>query len=104
MFTIKHLSPHGNESLYEAREVIFLPAPPSPGYSQPAGTSTVSLSNFQFKPADSNAFEELSDGTVYVMNDAGSTVSKYDLGGWYTTLKGETSNSAGVQPMHDRIG
>lgn len=88
MFTIKHLSPHGNESLYEARIVSFLPAPTAAGLDQPVNTATHQLGTLAFNEYDKIGLSELRDGSVYVMNENGSTVAKYDLGGWIPSLAG----------------
>lgn len=89
MFTIKHLSPMGNEALYEAGMVSFLPAPTAAGLDQPANTAQHQLGTLAFTEPGHTGMNELRDGNVYVMNENGSTVAKYDLGGWYASLKGE---------------
>lgn len=83
MFTIKHLTHDGNEALYEALMVSFMPAPTAVGLDQPAGTSAHRLGTLAFSEPRQVGLNELRDGSVYVMNENGSTVSKYDLGGWY---------------------
>lgn len=87
MFTLKHLTPSGNESLYEATEVFFTPDE-SAGLAQPSGTATHSLGTIGYQISPGAAVSGLADGYVYVMNEAGSTVAKYDLGGWATTGAG----------------
>ncbi len=84
MFTIKHLDPLGNEALYSATEVTHssydIPKPYSPTETGQA-FSDLTGSVWYHRPND-NEFIELRSGMVYVMNEHGSTVAKYDLGGW----------------------
>ena len=69
MFTIKHVSPEGYESLYEAVEVNFKTEPPGVGntvwYTCPGTREIRSIDN----------------GWAYVTNETGATVAKYTLGG-----------------------
>lgn len=83
MFTLKHLSPTGAEGLYEADEVFFQPDE-SAGLAQPSGTAAHSLGIVSYKEAGGSTLQGLTGGYVYVMNEAGSTVAKYDLGLWGT--------------------
>lgn len=79
MFTIKHISPMGNEMLIETEEVSYAPhaEPPMPddGFGESAG-------NLWFKSRITDELIPIPTGNVYVMNDNGSTVAKYNLGGW----------------------
>jgi hypothetical protein len=82
MFTIRHMTPTGSEALHEAQSVSFTPIEPAP-LGQPALTAQHQLGSLWLTPPDPNApLVELRDGQVYVMNETGSTVAKYDLGGW----------------------
>jgi hypothetical protein len=63
MFTVKAIDPSGAEVIYATDRVRL-----DPGY------------NLHFVPTDSPITEEISRGTVYVMNEAGKTVAKYELG------------------------
>lgn len=80
MLTIKHCTPLGNEAIYETPEATFSP------YGSPTDTdhSTTPLTGsvWYVRTGAGGELIELRSGTVYVMNDAGSTVAKYDLGGW----------------------
>lgn len=80
MLTLKHCTPLGNESVIETPEVTYSPkqdvAPPEPGRTPLTGTV------FYARLGAGGEFIELHDGTVYVMNENGRTVAKYDLGGW----------------------
>jgi len=69
MFTVKHTSPKWVDTVYSAARVRFDPA--SPDHSLP---ETVWLSG-----GEEGHIAPITDGVVYVMNDAGATVSKYDL-------------------------
>lgn len=81
MLTLKHLAPSGSESIYEAAEVFFQPDE-SAGLAQPTGTAAHSLGIVSYKIDGTGIFQGLTGGYVYVMNEAGSTVAKYDLGQW----------------------
>ncbi len=80
MFTIKHITPMGNEALHLAHEVHYTPAAEprtqGPGFGALIGTV------FYAPDAKANHFLELHSGNVFVMNEGGATVSKWDLGGW----------------------
>ncbi len=84
MFTIKHLTPLGNEALYSATEVTHSSYDiPKPVQSPPGGVPYGDLNGTVFYTrAEDKENCQLMDGTVYVMNEHGSTVAKYDLGGW----------------------
>lgn len=71
MFTVKHTSSSYQDTIYSAREVRFNPSTSGP--NQTPTPETVWLSG-----GDSWS-DPLTDGTVYVMNDNGATVAKYDL-------------------------
>lgn len=81
MFTLKHVSPMGNEMLIETDQVSYTPhaepPAPEPGYGLSAG-------NLWFKSRISDELVPIPTGSVYVMNEKGSTIAKYDLGGWET--------------------
>jgi hypothetical protein len=64
MFSVKHIREDGTEQIYAGSSVMYYP-----GSVGNAASVTVP-----------EAGCALYSGTVYVMNDAGSTVSKYDLG------------------------
>lgn len=67
MFTIKHVSPSGNEALYQAIDVQFLP-----GVAPDTGMVS-------YKTAAGPELHGLEGGTVYVMNEAGKTVATYRM-------------------------
>jgi len=84
MLTIKHRTPFGNEALYVAINTQFCPIE-GVRLNQPVGFSPDRLAVLYYRePGDGvNApLSQLEDGQVYVMNEAGSTVAQYDLGGW----------------------
>jgi hypothetical protein len=82
MFTIKHVSPSGNEALLMAREVSYTPADPNIGTTGRVAPSTGTV--FYKPDAALPEFLSVKDGLVFVMNGNGATVSKWDLGGWDT--------------------
>lgn len=82
MFTLKHITPDGNEALHEAIGVLFIPIEAA-GLGQPAYTAKHQLGSLWLTGPDPNApISEIRDGRVYVMNETGATVANYDLGGW----------------------
>jgi hypothetical protein len=81
MFTIKHITPMGNEALYPAVEVTYS-AYAAPMLNEPPFQALTGSVWYVPSLEPGQCSIELRSGTVYVMNDAGSTVAKYDLGGW----------------------
>lgn len=77
MFTIKHVSVSGGETLYSTDEVTYSPQQGSYVGSQLAGR-VYSPATVWYR--DAKDLKPLTGGTAYVMNDNGATVSKYDLG------------------------
>ena len=79
MLTIRHITPIGNETILEAREIHYSPHPtppePAPGFGHLVGS-------VWYDNIHCDGLLELRNGIVYVMNDAGSTTAKFDLGGW----------------------
>lgn len=89
MFTIKHLTPMGNESLHTAVEVNYAPHVEPiqlPCKDEDVGKYLPSIAALSFlrQFVAGEASICIMDGLVYVMNDKGATVAKYDLGGWPT--------------------
>lgn len=79
MLTIKHITPMGNEALYEASEASYSP------HAEPRHFNlnyNPLLASVWYADQPNAPLREIRDGTVYVMNEKGSTVAKYDLGGW----------------------
>ena len=79
MFTIRHATPYGNETIIETDEISYCPhAEPEPrgsGFNSSTGT-------LWYQSHTTDQLVPIKDGQVYIMNEAGSTVAKYDLGGW----------------------
>lgn len=92
MFTIKQITTLGNESLYLATEVGYFPYETSKPVPAPEYAENVPLEarvtygdltgQVWYTTPHDNQYRELIGGTIYVMNDHGATVSKWDLGGW----------------------
>lgn len=89
MLTIKHITPYGNEAIYAAIEVSYSPyakpvafqlPPDSPPDAVKMGDLTGSV--WYVPETGDSSLRELRSGSIYVMNSHGSTVAKYDLGGW----------------------
>lgn len=81
MITVKHIDRHGAERVfaairveYQAHKLGYEP-PCEDGFSRSTGRAV-----FVFSPPYDS--EYVYDGSVYIMNEAGKTVAKYDLGGW----------------------
>jgi hypothetical protein len=72
MFTVKHTSPTWEDNLYSATGVRFTPAPSVQSVTSPPETVWV-------RRVDTGIEFPITDGVIYVMNDAGATVAKYDL-------------------------
>jgi hypothetical protein len=71
MFTIKHIRLSGEEDLYTSPTARY-----SPGIDN--GTTGAPATVWYTK---ADGFEHpLTGGTVFVMNDAGKTVARYDIG------------------------
>lgn len=74
MFTIKHIKVLGDEEIIQVETVRFEPG--MPGFiSQDGKTGQTGT-----PPTVWVGERPLSGGTVFVMNDMGKTVSRYDLG------------------------
>lgn len=74
MFTIKHVSPTGAESLYEAIEVNFTPA-----FSDQLANNAAATNVVWYTTPETKEIKSISNGRVYVTNEAGATVAKYDM-------------------------
>ena len=72
MLTVKHISLSGIETIYPASSVEFRPAATKD--CAPASDSVLAFTEQHYVVA------ELTGGTVFVMNEHGKTVSRYDLG------------------------
>lgn len=70
MLTIKHVTDSGEEYVYATDHINFVPA--SAKACAPAGDSLWRYDH------TGRAFE-ITEGLVYVMNDGGSTVARYDM-------------------------
>lgn len=75
MFTIKQISISGEECIFRATAVRYTPGgyrDPSMASGTPPPSATPATVWIDERP--------LTGGTVFVMNEAGKTVSRYDLG------------------------
>lgn len=75
--TVRHLEPSGHESITQAISVSF-----QPGTNPPGDNEDTQLIAFGVPNPVSDGCNRYASGTVYIMNEAGATVAKYDLGGW----------------------
>ena len=77
MLTVKHISPSGDEVICLAREVRKSPK------VSPTGTGSLGAAGSLWIDEPDGSTRCLGSwGTFYVMNEQGSTVAKYDFGGW----------------------
>lgn len=72
MLTVKHIGLSGEEMLYTTPVVNYVPGTDKSPIGDPA---TVWI-----EPDKSGARYPLTGGTVFVMNEAGRTVARYDIG------------------------
>lgn len=71
MMTVKHITLSGAETLFQTKQARFTPAK--------QGESDVAPPTVWFE-AENGAELPLTGGTVFVMNDSGKTVARYDIG------------------------
>ena len=81
MLTVKHIEVTGQEVLYPATRVSYHPRAEDEG-SLTGCAAHVSIETHKGDIAVLGHW-----GAFYIMNDAGKTVAKYDLGGWDTPPK-----------------
>lgn len=72
MMTIKHVTPNGEELVKQVKSITFIPA------SSKNVTSLADDSLFVHED-EIKAGDEITSGTVYVMNSEGKTVAVYHL-------------------------
>jgi hypothetical protein len=77
MFTIKHISPDGGETIIAANDVSYSPQIGDYLGSQLSGRSYSPATLWHSKTGGN--LEPMTGGTAYVMNESGATVAKYDL-------------------------
>lgn len=76
MMTVKHITLSGEEFVYATTHVNFVPA--SALANQQAGGPPPHDTVWRYD-ADGRAYD-LAGGTVFVMNEHGKTVARYDIG------------------------
>ena len=72
MFTVKQIQNTGHEEIYAAQRVSY-----QPKWSPPNTAGMMIPCVFVHHASGT---EIIDGGTVYVMNDAGKTINRYDLG------------------------
>jgi hypothetical protein len=75
MLTVKHMEVTGHENIYPAARVSYQPR-------QAVGEPNILAPCVFIDTPKGDTIPLGSWGTFYVMNEAGKTVAKYDLGGW----------------------
>jgi hypothetical protein len=107
MLTVKHIEVTGHENLYPATRVSYQPRTKHDAASDTAGEYSAACVFIDTPKGDTVPLG--SWGAFYIMNDAGKTVAKYDLGGWDTppknvTISGGTWTGASPTVTATRIG
>jgi hypothetical protein len=86
MLTVKHMEITGHENIYPAVRVSYQPRQRADGSAydaQDPNASSDDIAACVFIDTPKGDTVCLGSwGAFYVMNDAGKTVAKYDLGGW----------------------
>ena len=72
MFTVKHINHKGYEEIRPATNTLFFPRIEEPDYEEPP--------HFTFYNPDLHMWVDITEGTVFVMNEEGKTVGNYGLG------------------------
>lgn len=108
MFTLKHITPYGSESVHESAEVSYTPNAEIidiPLVNNEGNTEAVwaSSGTVWWRAEPSHELVPINNGSVYVMNDAGSTVSRYNLGGWRSVTYKRRPATTGANLESERI-
>lgn len=83
MLTVKHIEVTGHENIHPATRVSYQPRMERGRAVEPGvDGSEVSAHCVFIDTPKGDTIALGSFGSVYVMNDAGKTVAKYELGGW----------------------
>lgn len=84
MLTVKHILPSGEERLFSVLDVEYLSNAAGQMCQAAKSGHNPSTGRCRFVFADKRDLDDyyVYEGTVYVMNETGKTVQKYDLGGW----------------------
>jgi hypothetical protein len=93
MFTIKHVSAEGNETIYSTTEVSFTAEQGDYVGSQLPGRSYVPATVWYLSGGE---LRPLTGGVAYVMNESGATVAKYALAPQMPGIVGISGGVAGV--------
>ncbi|MFA5952298.1 MAG: hypothetical protein WC807_18675 [Hyphomicrobium sp.] len=100
MLTVKHIEVTGHETIYAATRVSYQPRRRADG--RPYDALDASAASDDIAPCifiDTPKGDTVGlggFGMFYVMNDAGKTVAKYDLGGWCSPAAGVVG---GAEPV-----
>ena len=82
MFTVKWRGIHGEDVLFQAELVIKNECACDKDWGVKKGQPILEFYNMSKDHPAEKAHEHIYYGTVYVMNETGATVAKYELGGW----------------------
>lgn len=92
MFTLRHIEDNQHESIRQAKWVSY-----DPGF----GPSSKGERGLQYGNAEMDVDRQptvdegcFASGTVYVMNENGKTVAKYDFGDWRTDVAKQNREAA----------
>ena len=87
MMTIKHVARSGEEYVYATSHVNFVP-------TSALGLGSTTPDTLWHYGSEGDA-QPITDGTVFVMNEHGKTVSKYELGAKHG-ISGQALNSVNL--------
>jgi hypothetical protein len=79
MFTVKHITNTYEEFLYTAETTNYVPASAKGVGNAQSGPAPVYADSVWLRGSDRDNTFEITGGRVYVMNEQGATVAKYDL-------------------------
>jgi hypothetical protein len=82
MLTVKHQDVNGIERVFPALDVTYDPHCCSSGEGPDCGPTSGMVSYSQPGRTPEGLAESIYRGWVFIMNEVGKTVAKYDLGGW----------------------
>lgn len=86
MLTVKHIALSGEEFVYATSHVNFVPSGAKGEQSGPPNKDSLWI----YEGTDERP-RELCGGTIFVMNERGSTVARYDIGASMVPLGVQTT-------------
>lgn len=105
MFLVKHISLSGHEDLYQTPTIRYAPrcsTDPATLWIQPVGVAQPPALGIQIGAP--SAHYPLTGGTVFVMNENGKTVARYDLGASMIPLEADPNQTSFAEFSRDKDG